>query len=185
MIALASDHLLCKLPNGDTVPFSPENIIIEIEADTAALFDSEFIHHASNAVFHFFRHELKRETISMAEFAEALEKVLSGFALGVAAKGKARQPVSVLGSELTLLAEESGKDSELFFFSNLRAELRRQLKQAPGIVRFRGLRSCVKRLTGARRWNSRCRKLQDQIVDYLRECLHAEPTDAERALLVD
>jgi len=28
MIALASDYLLCKMANGETVPFSPENITI-------------------------------------------------------------------------------------------------------------------------------------------------------------
>lgn len=183
MIALASDSLMFKLPNGETVPFTSANIIIEVDANTAATFDADFIRHAANAVFHFFRNELQREAISVDEFAEALEKALSGFTLGNGAK-KPQVPSCVLESDLTRMAKESGS-AELFFFSNLRAELRKQLSKAPQVVHFRGLRGCVKQLTGARRWNGRCRQLHEQIVNYLRECLHAEPGDAERALVVD
>jgi hypothetical protein len=184
MIALASDYLMFKLANGETVPFTAANITIEIDARTAATFDDEFIRHAANAVFHFFRYELQREAISVAEFAEALEKVLSGFSLVKDTK-QPDPPSRVLESDLLRMAEETGSGAELFFFSSLRAELRKQLTQSPQIVRFRRLRSCVKLLIGARRWNERCRKLHGQIVEYLRECLHAEPGHAERALVVD
>ncbi len=185
MIALASDYLLFKLPSGVTVPFSTKDITFEVDGETAASFDSEFIRHAADAVFHFFRYELQREVISVAEFAAALGKVLGGFKSSAAGVQKSAAQEGVLESDLGRLAEQSGKDSDLFFFSILRAELRRQLKQAPRLLRFRGLRGCVKRLTGARRWNGRCRKLQQQIVDYLRECLNAEPSDGKRALLVE
>ena len=62
----------------------------------------------------------------------------------------------------------------LFFFPRLRAELQRHLQQTPRMVRFRGLRGCVKQLTGARRWSRRCETLEREIVAYLRECLSAE-----------
>jgi hypothetical protein len=52
-------------------------------------------------------------------------------------------------------------------------------------VRFRGLRGCVKQLAGARRWSHRCERLQDQIVEYLRGCLTAEPEQNECALVVE
>ena len=184
MIALASEYLLFKLANGETIPFTSANITIEVDENTAAAFDAEFIQHAANAVFHFFRYELQRETISVAEFAEALEKALSGFTLASDVK-EAETPSRVLESDLLRMEEESGNGAELFFFSNLRTELRKQLSQAPQVVRFRGLRGCVKRLTGARRWNGRCRQLHEQIVEYLRQCLNAEPSDTERALVVD
>ena len=186
MIALASDCMMFKLANGDTVPFSPTNITIEVDAGTASGFDPDFIRHAANAVFHFFQYELKRETISVAEFAEAMEKVLSGFSPAKnSLPAQEKKALYILESDLVRLARESGKDADLFFFSILREELRRQLKHAPHIVRFRGLRCCVKHLTGARRWNGRCRLLQEQIVEYLRKCLDAERGDAERALVVD
>jgi hypothetical protein len=52
-------------------------------------------------------------------------------------------------------------------------------------VRFHGLRRCVKRLAGARRWSRRCDRLQAQIVAYLRGCLTAETAQNECALVVE
>jgi len=52
-------------------------------------------------------------------------------------------------------------------------------------VRFRGLRGCVKQLAGAQRWSARCETMQEQIVEYLRGCLTAEPEQKDCALLVE
>jgi tetratricopeptide (TPR) repeat protein len=62
----------------------------------------------------------------------------------------------------------------------LRKELRQQLARSPRRLVFRGLRGCVKQLAGARRWSARCEKLQEQIIEYLRQCLTAESVEAER-----
>jgi hypothetical protein len=43
----------------------------------------------------------------------------------------------------------------------------------------------VKQIAGARRWNTRCEQLQDQIVAYLRECLSAETEQNQCALVVE
>jgi hypothetical protein len=77
-------------------------------------------------------------------------------------------------ANLPELATSSGKGCELFFFQRLRTELRTQLQTAPRIVRFQGLRSCVKQLAGRQRWCPRCQTLNDQIVEYLRECFTSE-----------
>jgi len=53
------------------------------------------------------------------------------------------------------------------------------------VLRFRGLRGCVKQLTGAQRWSQRCDVLQEQIVAYLRECLSADRDQAKCALVVE
>ena len=87
-------------------------------------------------------------------------------------------------TDLCRLAQESGDSLELFFFPRLRDELRGQLKQSPKVVRFSGLRGCVKKITGARRWSIRCEQLQDSIVAYLRECLTAESAPPKCALVV-
>ena len=87
-------------------------------------------------------------------------------------------------TDLGLMARESGGGCELFFFPRLRDELRTRLRQAPRVLHFRGLRGCVKQLTGARRWSVRCEKLQDHIVEYLRQCLTAEPESTDCALVV-
>ena len=48
-----------------------------------------------------------------------------------------------------------------------------------------GFRNCVKQLTGARRWTPRCQSLQEQIVEFLRECLHTEPHPDACSLVVE
>ena len=185
MIALASDCLLFRMASGESVPFSADMISVELMGETANLFDTEFVRHAANAVFHYFKHELGQDVVSLGEFSGALEKVLRGFAVTARAAAEQKPAARVRESDLRHLACESGKGCELFFFPRLRDELRQQLQQGPRVLRFRGLRGCVKQLAGARRWSRRCRSLQEQIVAYLRECLNAEPACAEIALIVE
>jgi hypothetical protein len=197
MIALAYDCLLFQTSNGESIPFSAEMISVELTGDGIGSFDPEFLKHAASAVFHYFKHDLGRVTVTVGEFAGALEKVLRGFGLqseadeqnGEHTAEPSDEPISaarrVLKSDLRLLACESGKGFELFFFNRLRDELRQQLLQGPEVLHFRGLRSCVKQLTGAQRWSPRCQTLQDQIVEYLRNCFTTETNQPNCALLVE
>jgi hypothetical protein len=185
MITLAWDCLLFQLASGESIPFSADMISVELSGDSVGMFDPEFVKHATNAVFHYFKHELGRQTITVGEFACALEKVLRGFEFDAGPREKAPANPRILESDLRRLAREAGAGCELIFFHRLRDELRCQLRQAPKMVRFRGLRGCVKHLAGARRWCSRCRTLHDQIVEYLRHCLTAEAARTDCALLVE
>lgn len=185
MITLAADCLLFELPTGESIPYSADMVWVELAGDTTEPFDSEFICHATKAVFHYFKHELGRQTVSVQEFAGALEKVLCGFAVTARPPAPPDAEPQVLEYDLCRLAHESGQGRELVFFPRLRAELQRHLQQAPHVLRFRGLRGCVKQLTGARRWSLRCQTLEGEIVDYLRECLSAEPALREFAMLVE
>src|SRR5262249_16815591 len=182
--ALASDCLLFQLENGESVPFSAGMISVELMGDTARWFDPEFVRHTAEAVFHYFKHELCRHTVRVDEFAGLLEKVLHGLRLN---QGQSCEPPGeeVMESDLGRLARESGECCELVFFVKLREELRQQLQQGSRLLRFRGLRACVKHLVGAQRWGLRCRGLEEQIVGYLRECLQAEVKPADFALLVE
>src|SRR5262245_212106 len=157
MITLATDCLLFQLANGESVPFSAEMISIELSGENAGAFDPHFVQNAANAVFHYFKNDLGRLTVTVGEFAGALEKVLRGF--GPSAQAVEKKKPGLLESDLRQLAFESGKGCELFFFRRLRDELRLQLQREPRMVRFHGLRSCVKQLTGARRWSMRCQYL--------------------------
>lgn len=185
MIALQSDCLLFQLANGESVPCSAEMITFEITGNSGGLLEPEMLHHAAASVFHYFKSELRRETVTVGEFAVALEKVLRGFGFVIRAGGIEPQTPATVATDLGRLARESADSLELFFFPRLRSELRTQLRLSPGVVRFRGLRGCVKQLAGARRWSHRCEKLQDQIVEYLRGCLTAEPEKSECALVVE
>lgn len=182
MIALSSNCLLFQLSNGERVPCSAEMICVEIVGHTHCLIDPEILHHAAASVFHYFKNDLERESVTVGEFAGALEKVLRNLGLPLLV-GKTGP--EILESDLSLLARESGVSLELFFFARLRDELRFQLQQSPRLLRFRGLRGCVKRLTHARRWSVRCEKLQEQIVEYLRQCLTAEPGKNDCPLVVE
>ena len=182
MIALSSDCLLFQLSNGESVPCSAEMICIEVIGSANSLLDPEMLRHAAASVFHYFKNDLERQTVTVGEFAGALEKVLRnlGFTIHTDVNGR-----EISESDLRLLTLESRDNLELFFFPRLRDELRVQLRRSPRVVRFHGLRGCVKQLTRARRWSVRCERLQDQIVEYLRECLNAETGKNECALMVE
>jgi hypothetical protein len=185
MIALSSDCLLFKLTNGESVPCSAEMISIEIVGNSDNLLDPEMLRHAAASVFHYFKVELKLETVTVGEFAGALEKVLRGLGLTIRAGELETRSQEIIETDLGLLARQSADSLELFFFPKLRNELRQQLRQSPRVLRFRGLRGCVKQLAGARRWSARCEKMQEQVVEYLRGCLTAEPEQNECALVVE
>jgi hypothetical protein len=185
MITLASDCLLFQTPSGESVPYSADMIAIEIGQENPLHFDEEFVDQATKAVFHYFKHDQARTMVTIGEFADALEKVLHGLA-PVSQTGTAPETQSLVETDLRRLATASGQGCELFFFPLLRDELRQQLQKSPRVVRFHGLRGCVKQLAGANRWSVRCRDLHQQIVYYLRECLSAEQHGAcEIALVVE
>lgn len=191
MIALSSNCLLFQTSNGESIPFSAEMISVELSGEGVGGFDPEFLKQAASAVFHYFKVDLGRITVTVGEFAGALEKVLRGFGLKAdpapppAPAPPHNAPRRILKSDLRQLACESGKGCELFFFPRLRDEMRQQLMHHPQLLHFGGLRSCVKQLTGARRWSRRCQTLHDQIVEYLRNCFATQPSPPSCALLVE
>ena len=184
MILLRPDCLVFETPAGEHTPCSVKEVTIEFVGESGELLDREIIENAAAAVLHYFRVEQKKESVSVAEFSEALEKVLCGLGLKVKPAGTTQIPASErtwVESDLCLLAGEGG---ELFFFPRLRDEVRRRLDGTPLVLRFHGLRDCVRHLTGAKRWSSQCRELNDQIVDYLRSCFASEKAGAGSALVV-
>jgi hypothetical protein len=182
MIWLAGDCLVFQLANGEKIPFSSDMISVELLDDSSANFEPEVIRHAAAAVFHYFKQDLDRDTVTIGEFTEALEKALRGLGLKVLAP---EEPASPSPSDLARLASESTPAGELLFYPRLRAALRGQLNQSSRVVHFRGLRPCVKQLAGARRWSPRCDSLRDQIVEYLRNCLSAEVPGRDCSLVVE
>ena len=185
MIALQSDHLIFQLTNGESVPCSAEMITIEIAGNSEGLIDAEMLRHAAASVFHYFKCEMERQSVTVGEFALALEKVLRGFGLTLYADEPPPLADGHLADDLGRIARESADNLELFFFPRLRDALRAQLRQSPRVLHFRGLRGCVKQLAGAQRWSARCEQMQEQVVGFLRECLTAEPEQKACALVVE
>ena len=185
MIALRNDCLLFELHNGESVPCSADMISVEIVGEANSLLEPETLRHAAASVFHYFKTELARETVTIGEFSLALEKVLHDLGYYIHAHESGSLDGDVSQTDLVRLAGETVGSLELVFFPRLRDELRLRLRQSPRVVRFHGLRRCVKQLAGARRWSRRCEQLQDQIVDYLRGCLFAETEQNDCALVVE
>ena len=190
MIQLKSDCLIIKTSDGEQIPCSAEWVTFELMGEDASLLDPELVRHASAAVLHYFKTELQRSAVSVSEFAQALEKVLRSFGLSVTADcplGSSPEKPSPRTIEFNLndLATTAARESfELVFFPSLRQEMKRRLGESPTVIRFHNLRDCVKQLTGAQRWNLRCQKLHDQIVEFLRCCWVAEPGRRSCALVV-
>lgn len=184
MIQLSRDSLVFQMSDGDSIPCTAEAVTIELIGEAAQLLDPELIRHAARAVLHYFKIEQGRDFVSLGEFSQALTTVLRGFGLAVEPAPTDPPGRRVAEADLRRLACESGKAFELGFFPRLRDELRRRLGPSPQVLRFKGLRGCVKQLTGARRWSRRCQQLSDQIVEYLRGCLHADVRSSSCSLVV-
>src|SRR5471030_2026414 len=102
MIALQSDHLLFQLTNGESIPCSAEMITIEIAGNSEGLIDPEMLRHAAASVFHYFKSELARQTVTVGEFAFALEKVLRTLGLTLYADQSELRPQKTLEADLAL-----------------------------------------------------------------------------------
>src|ERR1051326_268981 len=156
MIALATDCLVFRMATGESVPFSADAISGEMVGEHDSVYDSEMVGQAANAVFHYFKHELGCQTVTVGEFAAALEKVLEGFNLGT--RGAVERAKLVRESDLCALARDCSGGGELVLFPRLREELRLHLQAGCRVIRFSGLRDCVKQLSGARRWGAKCQR---------------------------
>jgi hypothetical protein len=185
MITLAKDCLLFQLSNGEKVPFSPDMISVEFSTETDGWFDPETACHAAKAVFHYFKRELGRQTVTAEEFAAAMERALRGVSAPPGPGREMELPAGIVEEDLERLAREAGDGCELVFFPRLRHDIQEHLRKSPRLLRYRGLRPCVKQIARARRWTPRCRELQDQIVSFVRECAGAETRHSELELVVE
>ncbi len=172
MIQLHRDYLLFETPQGQIIPCSAELVAVELVGEAADWLDADLVQHAAAAVLHYFKEDLGCKTVSVGEFSKALEQALHALGVNLNA-GKPGADQAIRSFDLRELAVP-GKCLERGFFQKLREELHASLNDSPRILRFHGLRGCVKQLVGARRWTHRCQALNDQIVGYLRACLETE-----------
>jgi hypothetical protein len=184
MIRLRPDCLAFKSPDGEAAVHAVHEFILELGGAGGAALDPAVLEHAAQAVLHYFKVEKEQSSVTMEEFAEALERALG--AAGVQAKARPSAPGAPRAQALDLgtLAGGAMPEGEMFFFTRLRAEMRLRLSAGPDVIQFHGLRGCVMRLAGAKRWGARCQSLCDEIVGFLRECLTAEHQGARCALVV-
>lgn len=184
MIQLRSDCLEFEMTSGETIPCSAEELTVELIGQAVEALDPDVVQHAAAAVLHYFKEELGRTHVTADEFASALETVLKGMGFSVEA-GDSLDLKNVERADLTRLAFESGKGYELVFFNRLRTEIQRKLNNEPEVMHVTGIRTCVKQLTGSKRWCTKCQKLHDQIVEFLRSTWVSLGHSADCALFVE
>ena len=170
--------------SSDQIACDKAGVSIELVGEGLDGSEAELVREAATGVLHYFREELRRESVTVGEFSVALAKVLRGFGLNVESCARVVDPAGMAEADLTRLVAEVGATFELGFYQQLREELAWQLEPKPRVVRFTGLRQCVKKLAGARRWNARCEALSDQIVEYVRRCLCEQRHAANCAVVV-
>lgn len=209
MIQLHSDCLVFEVSGGDKIPCSVEKLTIEVLSDSLDHLDPDVVRQAATAVLHYFKEDLGRETVTIEEFTSALEHVLTGLGYEVRASTNPASPADeatqtpqpaapksptpeaattpdpVAEFDLAALAESLEDGMELCFYPRLRTELHSLMANTPGMVRFRGLRRCAKRLARARRWCPRSLRISDEIVGFLRDCWDAERPRVDCALMVN
>src|SRR5437899_4191672 len=83
MILLRHDCLVFKTMDGECIPCSSEEVTLEIIGDAIGLLDENVIKEASAGVLHYFKEELGKTTVTVAEFAGALERALRALGLNV------------------------------------------------------------------------------------------------------
>jgi len=184
MILLRDDCLVFEMNNGDKIPCSASSVTVELMGTAAEVLDRDVVENAAAAVLYYFRHDLQRTEVTLSEFTEALEVALRGMGLNVACDSPKKENARTVQADLRRLAVESGKGFELGFFSRLREEVRKEVQRTPKLIRFYGLRSCVKQLAGAQRWCPRCEELSDNIVEFLRSAVTQEKPEQECGLMV-
>lgn len=166
-------HFACLVfrSDADQISCEADQVSIELVGAEQHGVTQEVLENAAAAVLHYFRTDKGLKNVPLNEFAHAMVLVLRGFGFNVRVEDEEPPPVRVLETDLEGIAEECGGAFELGFFPRLRRELEVHLEQEPQVIRFTGLRSCVLRLSGSQRWSRRCQALNDQIVDYMRDCL--------------
>jgi hypothetical protein len=185
MIQLREDCLLLQKDSGETVPCTAEHITVELMGGALGELDAETVRNAAAGVLHYFKSELGKEFVTVGEFAQALARVLNGFGFTVEFSSfVGAVEAQVASADLRELAKASDKGFELEFFNRLRETLQTRLAGMPRAVQFHGLRGCVKQLAGAQRWCPRCRRLHEQIVEFLRLCLTQDARGHGCALMV-
>jgi hypothetical protein len=183
MIQLHTDCLVFETSDGEAIPCSAQDVTVELLGDAAHELDPFMVTEAAEAVLFHFKVDLNRNSVSVGEFTLALERILRGFGFKVMA---ADDEITDAAAETNLhdLAHQAGEGLEMVFFCTLRDQIHADLHGKPELLRVKGLREAVKKLTGAKKWSPRCQKLNDQIVDYLRHIVSKHQQQAKLTLMI-
>tara|TARA_Y100000588_G_scaffold357009_1_gene413816 strand:- start:1389 stop:1970 length:582 start_codon:yes stop_codon:yes gene_type:complete len=192
MIQLHTDCLVFETSDGQAIPCSAEDVTVELLGEAAKELEEQVIEEAAAATLYYFKQELGRNVVSVGEFTMALERILRGFGYKVkpvydetttASAREAETDLQPLASRASQSRRE-GEGLEMVFFCTLRDQIHADLHGKPELLRIKGLRNAVRKLTGSNKWSPRCQQLNDQIVDYLRDIVARHKQEARLTLMI-
>lgn len=120
----------------------------------------------SRGVESFLIHHYKGTVIDSDELFDRIEKTLSSLGLKHVAEKIDKTPPPVRIS-LNELSRRAGAGYELVFFHLLRDQLNSATTGGATRIECHGLYSCVRRLSGAKKWSGKCDHLRDEINEFL------------------
>ena len=167
MIQLHTDCLVFETSNGEAIPCSAEDVTVELLGDAARELEEQVIEEAAAAALYYFKQELGRNVVSVGEFTLALERILRGF-----------------GYKVKPIHDETTTNSARETETDLHNQIHADLHGKPELLRVKGLRKAVHKLTGTSKWGPSSQKLNDQIVDYLRDIVSKHQQEAKLTLMI-
>ncbi len=179
MIRLNEHALLMCYPDGRVEPLDLSQLVCEIAGQNDSLgskLEPWMVEQIVNSIAHYIRHEMKKETVTLQDFIDLSRELLTHFAAPSPMAGNASEAVC----DLYQLAQRAGYGFELRFYDILRDHIQKASSNGSESYVFIGLRRCVKFLAGHQRWRNRCRLINDEIVDFIRETLGRRAMDGVR-----
>ena len=181
MICPREDVTWVRSADGSLAPFDEQRLAESLRRVTALLSaGEECLPESLAAAVRKFLEEARRDrTISAVELVELVASVLDALGYGrvMDAYVLSCRHVEI---ELDELAADSPTVWELDFFRQLDRALIAATDGRLALLQVRGLRACVLRLRGAKRWGTGCGRLAEDIVSYVRDRVRSlRPTRAK------
>lgn len=167
MIALPNPMPFIRIGNSSLALCQPDWLTETLTNATAGTdVPSWMAEDISRGVESFLTNHYKGTVIDSDELFDRIEKTLSNLGLNEVAANIDKTPPPVRIS-LSELARRAGTGYELAFFQLLDDELRSAAAGGAFRVECHGLRTCVRRLSSAKRWTNRCRVLESEITEFV------------------
>ena len=165
MIQLNHYSIYVQLSNGEQMPLLAEDVAKSFcqSQPLSAGLEPWQVEEIAAALIHHLRVNRKQENVAFGDFIVALSNLVSVCGLNATMDSKA-----LPCTNLYRLAQDTGYGFELAFFESVKQSIQQLRDCKARVIRFVGLRSCVKLLVGAKNWCKTCQRLNDEIVGFIR-----------------
>jgi hypothetical protein len=164
----ATDHLVwVRAGEGRFIPFDPQRLAHSVHRALAeaGVPDTLLAESIAEAVYWSARDHQPAAICSPRDIQQQVETVLTWLGLPQVARAYGRR-----GGRTEICLDQvalAAGSLELSFYGQLAQHLATAADRQLQVVQVRGLRACVMRLAGARRWSRSCRRLADDIVAFI------------------